>query len=264
MKLNRKELKKVMYEFNAMSNRLLQADFNDYGDILKKYIAFLDGRELIHEYIADCGECNQNMEQEFKEVRTGNAIFELGGTTEEEVCNIYAILKYVVENNINVSYGIAMSYSGSRKYQERLKDFNNRVTMILIQNIETYLTKIGIDMGLDENVSYNITVKDGQINIANDSAVINATNTVNGASIEGLVKLINEVKLAAENSNLSSEDAEMVRSNLEVIQEEAKADKPRVGFLKTAVLGLKAIKGTAEFGAAVVALIRFIQPLIGG
>ena len=29
MKLNRKELKKVMYEFNAMSNRLLQADFNE-------------------------------------------------------------------------------------------------------------------------------------------------------------------------------------------------------------------------------------------
>ena len=263
MKLNRKELKKVMYEFNAMSNRLLQADFNDYGDILKKYITFLDRTEIIHEYIADCGECDQNMEQEFTEVSTRNAIFELGGTTEEEVRNIYAILKYVVEKNINVSYGIAMSYSGSRKYQERLKDFNNRVTMILIQNIE-YLTKIGIDMGLDENVSYSITVKDGQINIANDSAVINATNTVNGASIEGLIKLINEVKLAAENSNLSSEDAEMVNSNLEVIQEEAKADRPRVGFLKTAVSGLKAIKGTAEFGAAVVALIRFIQPLIGG
>ncbi len=204
------------------------------------------------------------MEQEFKEVRTQNAIFELGNTTEEEVRNIYSILKYAVENDINVSHGIAMSYSSSRKYQEILKDFNNRVTMVLIRNIETYLTKIGIDMGIDENVSYNITVKDGQINIANDNAVINATNTVNGANIEDLTKLINEVKLTAEKSNLSSEDAEMVSSNLEVIQEEVKADKPRVGFLKTAVSGLKAIKGTAEFGAAVVALIQFIQPIIGG
>lgn len=52
---------------------------------------------------------------------------------------------------------------------EKLKDFNNRVTMVLIRNIETYLTKIGIDMGIDENVSYNITVKDGQINIAIES-----------------------------------------------------------------------------------------------
>ena len=263
MKLNRTELKKIMYEFNAMSNRLLQANFNDYGDILKKYISFLDGTEIIHDYIADCGECDQDMEQEFKEVRTQHAIFELGNTIEEEVRNIYAILKYAVENNINVSHGIAMSYSGSRKYQEILKDFNNRVTMVLIRNIETYLTKIGIDMGIDENVSYTITVKNGQVNIANDNAVINATNTINGARLDELTKLISEIKLAAENSKLSSDDAEMVNSNLEVIQEEVKADKPRVGFIKTAISGLKAIKGTAEFGAAVVALVQFIQPLIG-
>ena len=135
--------------------------------------------------------------------------------------------------------------------------------MVLIRNIETYLTKIGIDMGIDENVSYTITVKNGQVNIANDNAVINATNTINGARLDELTKLISEIKLAAENSKLSSDDAEMVNSNLEVIQEEVKADKPRVGFIKTAISGLKAIKGTAEFGAAVVALVQFIQPLIG-
>ena len=135
--------------------------------------------------------------------------------------------------------------------------------MVLIRNIETYLTKIGIDMGIDENVSYTITVKNGQVNIANDNAVINATNTINGARLDELTKLISEIKLAAENSKLSSDDAEMVNSNLEVIQEEMKADKPRVGFIKTAISGLKAIKGTAEFGAAVVALVQFIQPLIG-
>lgn len=263
MKLTRTELKKIQYEFNAMSNRLLQADFNDYGDILKKYIIFLDGTEIIRDYIVDCGDCDQDMEKEYKEVRSRHAIFELGNTTEEEVRNIYAILKYAVENNINVSHDIAMSYSGSRKYQEILKSFNSRVTMVLIRNIETYLTKIGIDMGLTENVSYNITVKDGQVNIANDNATISATNSVSGASIDELAKLISEIKLAAESSNLSSDDAEMVSSNLEVIQEEVKADKPRVGFLKTAISGLKAIKGTAEFGAAVVALVQFIQPLIG-
>ena len=34
MKLNRSELKKIIYDFNSISNRLLQADFEDYNDVL--------------------------------------------------------------------------------------------------------------------------------------------------------------------------------------------------------------------------------------
>ena len=144
MKLNRAELKKILYEFNSMSNRLLQADFRDYSDVLSMYVAFLTENELIHEYILDCGDCDQDMEQEFVEVRSHRAVFALGNTVKEEVRNVYAILKYVVDNNLDVSRGIGMSYSHSHKYQEILKDFNNRVTMVLIRHIETYLTKVGI------------------------------------------------------------------------------------------------------------------------
>ena len=92
---------------------------------------------------------------------------------------------------------------------------------------------------------------------------MNATNTVNGVNKEELVKLITEIKLAAENSNLSPEDEETVNNSLEVIEEEIAKEKPRKGFLKMAITGLKAIKGTAEFGAAIATLIKFIQPFIG-
>ena len=136
MKLNVTELKKIMYEFNSLSNRLMQADFNDYNDVLKKYIRFLANTELINDFIVSCGECDQNMEQEFKEVQTGHAIFCIGESTEDEVRNIFAILKHVADNNINVHYGIGMSHSHSTKFQEILKDFNNRVTFVLIRNIE--------------------------------------------------------------------------------------------------------------------------------
>lgn len=263
MKLNRAELKKIIYEFNSFSNRLLQADFNDYNNVLSKYVSFLTRTEIISDYIVDCGACDQNMEQEFKEVQTRDAIFDLGETTEEEVRNVFAILKYIVENDVNVYYGIGMSYSYSKKFQDILKDFNSRVTMVLIRHLETYLTKVGIDMGLDDGITYNITVKDGQVNIANDNATINATNTVSGINVDELTQLMEGIKATAQNSNLSSEDKEIVSSSLEVIGEELKTEKPRKGFLKTAITGLQAIKGTAEFGAAVVALIQFIQPLIG-
>lgn len=263
MKLNRTELKKIMYDFNSLSNRLLQADFNDYNDVLTKYVIFLTNTEIIRDYILDCGTCEQDMELEFKEVQTRHATFDLGLTNEEEVRNVYAILKYIVDNNVQVHYGIGMAYSHNRKYQDVLKDFNSRVTMVLIRHIETYLTKVGIDMGLDDSVTYNITVKDGQVNIANDNATIHATNTANGFDVDTLEKLVSEIKSTLSDCKLSPEDAETAENSLEVIQEESKKEKPRKGFIKTAIAGLQAIKGTAEFGAAVVALIQFVQPLIG-
>ena len=86
MKLNRAELKKIIYEFNSLSNRLLQADFNDYNNVLSKYVSFLTKTEIIFDYILDCGTCDQDMEQEFKEVQTQHAVFDLGETTDAILC----------------------------------------------------------------------------------------------------------------------------------------------------------------------------------
>ena len=61
MTLNRTELKKISYDFNSLSNRLLQADFNDYNGILDRFVRFLREKEIIHDYIADCGECDQDL-----------------------------------------------------------------------------------------------------------------------------------------------------------------------------------------------------------
>lgn len=131
--------------------------------------------------------------------------------------------------------------------------------MVLIRHIERHLTKIGIDMGLDEKVTYSITVHNGQVNIANDSASITATNSM-GINAESLAELVQAIRTTS--VELSEEDAEILDSNLEVIEEELKTDKPRKGFLKTAILGLKTLKGTSEFAAAVVALVQFLQPLL--
>lgn len=114
-------------------------------------------------------------------------------------------------------------------------------------------------MGVDEKIIYSITVQNGQVNIANDNASISATNTV-GIDTTQLEKLIQAVRKTAD--GLSNEDAEILNSNLEVIEEEIKSENPRKGFIKTAVSGLKMLKGTAEFAAAITALIQFINPLL--
>ena len=262
MRLNRNDLRKIMYEFNTLANRLLQADFKDYEGVLAKFIRFISNTEIINDYILDCGECNQDMNLEFSEVKTGRATFELGNTDEEEIRNVYAILKYAVDNNVKIAYTIAMSYSGSRKYQEILKDFNDRVTMVLIRHIEIYLTKIGIDMGMDNKVVYNITVKGGQVNIANDNATLLASNIANGIDLQRLSELLEEIRKEADKNSFVTDEKEAIAINLDVIDEEMKGEKPRKNYLKMAVSGLKAIKGTAEFSAAVAALVQFIQPLI--
>jgi len=261
MKLNRLELKKIIYDFNSISNRLLQADYDDYTNIMKKFISFIKSTPIIYEYITACGTCELDLDIEFNEIGSsyGRLIFELGDTDEEEIRNIFSILNYIAERNKQVHLGVAWGYSSSTKYQDKIKGFNDRVVMVLINHIERYLTKIGIDMGIDEKITYSISVQNGQVNIASDNASITATNTI-GADIKLLKELIQDVQKNAD--GLSPDDAEILKSNLEVVEEEVKSEKPRKGFLKTAVSGLKMLKGTAEFAAAITALIEFIQPLL--
>ena len=179
--------------------------------------------------------------------------------TEKEVCNIYAVLKYLVETNNSIYHGVAMGYSSSTKFQDKIKGFNERFIMVLIGHIERYLTKVGIDMGLDDKVVYNVTVHKGQAIIATDNASVTATNYF-GVDANKLNKLIAEVQIAT--SSLAEEDQQTVSECLEVIETEAVAEKPKKGMIKTALSALQTVKGVAEFGAAVATLVEFISPLL--
>ena len=261
MKLNRIELKKIIYDFNSISNRLMQADFSDYSDVLSKFLNYITNTAIISDYITDCGSCTQNLDEEFKEVATsyGRCIFTLGNTDEEEIRNVYAILNYIVAHNIEIHFTIAQGYASSNKYQDQVKGFNNRVVMVLIRHIERYLTKVGIDMGLDEKNTYTITVHNGQVNVANDNATITA---VNNSGIDGatLTDLIQKVRTTAQ--GLPSDEAEIVSDSLETIEAEALSEHPKKGLLRTAIAGIKAIKGPVEFVAAVATLVLFLGGMI--
>ena len=152
-----------------------------------------------------------------------------------------------------------MGYSSSSSFQDKIKGFNERFVMVLIRHVERYLTKIGIDMGLDDKVIYNVTVQSGQAIIATDNATVTATNQV-GVDIGELKKLIADVQSAA--NTLTSEEKETVSECLEVIESEVAAEKPKKGMLKTAMGTLSAIKGATEFGAAVAALVQFATVFI--
>ena len=240
----------------------MQANFEDYNIVLFKFIEFIKSNELIYKYIRECGECDQDLDNEFVKISSsyGRKIFYLGSLDEEEIRNVFAILSYIVENDISVHGGVDFGYSISGKFPDKLKGFNDSVALVLIRHIESFLTKIGIDMGIDEKVTYSITVENGQVNIANDSSTITATNTVSAIDYDELLRLTNEVK--KESKGISPEDYEILISSIDVIKEEVKSTKPRKSFIKTAILGLKGLKNTVEFTAAIAALAQFIQPFI--
>lgn len=262
MKLNRKELRKIQYDFNSYSNRLLQANYQDYAGVLAKFVRYIDGTPIISDYIHGCGSCEWDLEKEIKEVQGsyGGLIFSLGETDEEEIRNVYAVLRYLVENNSSVYCGIAMGYSSSTKWQDKIKGFNERFVMVLIRHVERYLTKIGIDMGIDEKNVYNVTVQNGQAIIANDNSSVTATTNI-GATANEIEQLITAVRTKMDTLT-SDEDKEAVSESLEVIEAEVISEKPKKSMIKTAIASLQAIKGTVEFGSAVAALIQFVGSML--
>jgi hypothetical protein len=252
-----------MYDFNNVSNRLMRVNFNEYNSVLAKFLTFLDGTELIHDYIIDCGEPTIDVESDISAVSGsyGRSCFALGLTDSEEVANVYHILKAIYEKNMNVAYTIGLAYrSGSKKFQDGVNGFNERVVMVLIRHVESYLTKIGFDMGVDDNIKYAITVNNGQVNLASDSATINAVQN-NGINIEELQKLIGALKEAAP-TDMNDEEEESFNESVETLEHELVQPKPKKSLINTAIKALKAIKDTTEFAAAIFAIVQFVQTVI--
>jgi hypothetical protein len=131
-----------------------------------------------------------------------------------------------------------------------------------LSEIENMIRRSEMSEKTRESGRMQVTVTGGnpQINAAFDEAKIQAIQYIS-VDLDKLYKLLGDVRNAV-TSEMPSKDTEAVLENLEVIETEVIQGNPRKSFLKTALSGLRAIKGTAEFGAAVVALVQFIQGLV--
>ena len=263
MELNKRELKKLLLDFNSISSRMMRVNYHDYDDVLRKFLTFMETQPVINDFIVDCGPPSYEVADEVEQVtHSQRIIFELGNTVAEEISNIYHILKYCSQNQIDIPSRIGRSYSNSLKYQDMSEAFNHRVVNILISHIRKYLEKIGVDMGMDENVKYSITVNNGQVNLANDQATINATMN-NGVDMPTLITLISEVKKTL-SDDFTSEEKEIVNDSLETVKEELLRDSPRKGIIKTALRGLSLFAGkSVQFAAAVASIGSFIMQIPG-
>lgn len=261
MEVNKKELKKIAYTFHSACNRLMQADFEDYERVLSRFLNVIDDNDLLHDYVLAQGPSTQNAEVEVKGVcdSYGRSIFAVGSSDEEEIRDIYIIAKYIAEKQLPVQTGYVLGYAHSRKYQDCVKAFNERFMMILIRHIEEYLVGLSIDMGLDETVVYNVTFNDGQFIVAEAGASITATNNINRIDEEKLAELIRNIQ--NECTTIEVTELANLNDNLNELKRELLKPAPNKTIIQKILSGLDGLKYSAEFSAAIVTLIQFVQAL---
>ncbi|SEV83158.1 hypothetical protein [[Clostridium] fimetarium] len=116
-------------------------------------------------------------------------------------------------------------------------------------------------MGMDKNVTFNVS--GGQLNVASESATINATqnNGVSGDELDSIVKNILENL-----SELKKENAEGIIDIIDITKEELAKSQPKVSRLRNCVT-LIAPMMTIANGIPVLAtnlqkLQEFIMPFI--
>lgn len=149
------------------------------------------------------------------------------------------VSRYVKEKYELNSAMVSGSVDG-RTTCSKLRGDLNTVLRVLITHIETYLTKISIQMGYDENAAINISIKDSsvsnaQLNVASGSSSISASQT--NCDIEQLQRLI--ATLLQQSQPLSPDDKQVVEECVDTITTLSE-DKPKKGIIKMA---LKTLKG---------------------
>lgn len=266
MNYSRKDLKIVEHDFVSVGNRLLQSVVDDFPQDLKIFLSFIDSQNLIKEYIYSCGEPNADLKAVVSEVAGsyGRVTFRFGDTVESEVIGIYDLLKYLDSVDCRPIRGVIMSYaSGSKHYDDMLRNFNSRITALLINHIDDYLTDVGIKMGMDENKTFNINVQDGgiaQLNIAQDNGTVTAQQK-NTAEILTLKKAIKDLKDNA--IDLSDEDRDEVFECTDIIEEEMTSEKPKKSVVRIAYENMKSIASkvpqAVEFAAAIAQIAGVLQ-----
>lgn len=253
MELNKKELKKMSHSFNTISSRMMRVVYEEYGMVLKKFITHIEENVIIMEYIFSGKKEDYDIESEWDSVLREDYMFSFGPSTEEESYQIYCLLKYIQENIAEPVYSFHSIY-GKSKWQDNVKEFNDRIVLVLINNINDYLTRIGIDMGLDENVTWNVS--GGQVNIASGNAVINATQN-NGAVMAEMENLIKNI--LCEVSLLEKDDAETIIDSIEMIQEELLKPEPKGKIISN---GIKLLAPMISIANGVPSLVNNIQKFI--
>lgn len=240
--INKKDLRKISFDFRCLASRTINASYLEVASIIGMLIGFIDKTPLIKSYIDSCPFVASD-EQVKEDIRMtiesyGQKMLSTGSTPEEEVAYTYRLLKIVQENS-NAIYMIGNSYCSSRKFKDMTKAFGSYIIQPFANTIIGYLTHIGIDIGMDEQNQYNITVSGGQVNISQNNSTLNAVQNNNGFDLQEAQKFISEILLLLSQTDIPQEQLDEIGEVLVGIKDELAKPVPKKRFLNMLLQGLQ-------------------------
>ncbi len=259
MNVNKRELKKISLDFRSLASRVINANYREVASIVAMLVAFIERTPLIKEYIDSCPVTTTH-DQILAAIEKvtgsyGRNMLSTGATPEEEVAYTFMLLN-ILQSDSNALLEIGHSYCLSGKYKDFSKSFGINVLLPFANNINNYLTCLGIDMGMDDETHFNITVNGGQVNLSQDNSTINAVQNNNGVDIVKLQDMIADIVGLMNANNVSTEQANEIAEALNDIKAEITKSAPRKGIIRMLLDG---VKNTAAILGAIPEINQKIQ-----
>ena len=254
-----KELKKISLNFRIIASRLLRTNYDDGMSNLKRFLTFIDSQPGIKKII-DESFYEFDVAQEVNDCASNyTLIYSIPIEPQKEISFVYQILKYYSENYDNYFDPIPHAYCHDSSIQAHIDEFSKRVVMPFVNHINSFLEEQYIEAG-DSALTNPITIhnQSGQVNLAQHSAKITATQNVNADVIGLMEKFMTQLQSEAFQSN------DELRELLETVLNDLKNNAPKktiIGMLSTRIQEFVTLGGVSV--CAVETSQRILQLLRG-
>lgn len=260
--------KKTLYRFNHEANVLLRSNWEESPMPFKRFLDRIEAESVIKTYLDDCVE-NHTPEgfdaaNDVREVtESPNTRFANFSTIpEEESAEVYLILKHMIANNVQGHSCFYYGYSSGNKFADMYQGFLDKVVRRLISNVSEHLILIGIEMGLDDSSSATTNfygnVRNAQVNQPSGESTVSATQ-VNGLDASDIETLFDNLLAAAYEEIGDEETINDLKDNIEIVRDQIESQDPNRGVIKSFLTFLQGINGGAQFTAAVVQIVNFLN-----
>lgn len=252
--VTRKDIRIIDKDFRRYASRLLRTKYGNEIKDLARFLNYIEGQPLIRDFI----EKNNTEQFDIKLAITNkgwNDAYDIPVEKDREITWVYQLLKYTLEN-YNDFWGISQGYGYSRTVQDHIDAFCHEVIKPFVDHITDYIGEVMIEMGLDENAKINIQITggNGQVNVASDTATINAVNNVNITTndIKQIIELADKfMEMLKVETTIEPDAKELLLDDIEVIKEQVVSEIPKLPRLKKALANIEGVQGVLTKGTSI-------------
>lgn len=252
--ITRKEIRIIDKDFRRYASRLLKTKYGNEIKDLTRFLNYIEEQPLIRDFIEK--KSTEQFDIKLAITNKGwNDVYDIPVEKDREITWVYQLLNYTIENYSDF-WAISQGYSHSRTIQDHIDAFCHEVIKPFVDHITDYIGEVMIEMGIDENAKINIQITsgNGQVNVASDTATINAVNNVNMTTndIKQIIELADKfIEMLRSERAIEPYVKESLLDDIDVIKEQVVSEIPKIPRLKKALSNLGGIQGALTKGTGI-------------